>query len=71
MSEIKFSWRDEDPVALIVLVMLVVVVFFVPWHSCDPLEGLKSGTVAAVAPADARAVAAPVEVDPHAGDDHP
>jgi hypothetical protein len=50
MSEIKFSWRDEDPVALIVLVLLVVVVFFVPWHSCDPLEGLKAGTVAAASP---------------------
>ena len=42
MSELRFSWRDEDPVALIVLVILVVVLFMVPWQQCDPLEGLKT-----------------------------
>ena len=46
MSELRFSWRDEDPVALIVLVILVVVLFLVPWQQCDPLEGLKTPSVA-------------------------
>lgn len=58
MSEIQFSWRDEDPVALIVLVLLVVVVFFVPWHSCDPLEDMKTTSVA-TAPAQGIGTAAP------------
>jgi hypothetical protein len=50
MNELRFSWRDEDPVALIFLIILVIVLFMVPWQSCDPLEGLKTPPAAASTP---------------------
>lgn len=38
-----FNWRDEDPAALILLIIIMTLVFFTPWHSCDPTSELKYG----------------------------
>jgi hypothetical protein len=32
MSRLVFDWRDEDPGALIVLVLALVAVLFFPWQ---------------------------------------
>ncbi len=44
MSDWTFNWRDEDPVALILFVLIAIALLLVPWQDFDPTEGLKMGS---------------------------
>lgn len=54
MSDWTFSWKDEDPVALILFIFIAVALLLAPWQDFDPTEELKVGAVPQVeAPAEA------------------
>ena len=51
MTSWTFSWKDEDPISLILLVFIAIAVLFVPWRDLDPTKELKVGPAPVVAPA--------------------
>lgn len=59
MSSLLFDWKDEDPVALIVTILGLVLLLLVPWQSCDPVSALQGGASAAASPAAQSPVADP------------
>ena len=44
MSKLIFDWKDEDPGALIVMVLTLLILIYLPWHSCNPTEALTGKT---------------------------
>lgn len=46
MSRLVFDWGEEDPGALIVLILALVAVLFFPWQ-CDLTESIDVGTASA------------------------
>lgn len=52
MSKLVFDWKDEDPGALIVMVLALAFILFTPWHSCTKTHALtgKAPAVSASTP---------------------
>jgi len=55
MSKLIFDWKDEDPGALIVMVLALAFILFTPWHSCTQTYALTGKVPAVSASAQAPA----------------
>lgn len=43
MSDWTFNWRSEDPVAIVLFTLFMIILLFFPWQDWDPTESLKVG----------------------------
>lgn len=48
----KGGWRLDDPISTILLVLLLVAVFLVPWKSCGSDSAAKPASPEAEAPSE-------------------
>ena len=61
-----WRWRDEEPMAIIPLVLIICTILLVPWEGCNPLKSDHDARKNAASEAQSKATTTPTPATPPA-----